>query len=273
MLGGTMGNITISYDGAELLVSQIRSANFIDATRTIHSLHTSSGRSWLGLLGEVMDAILPTPVRRALRRTVGTPEPDLFDFSMVAPSFVSSKGIEQRARAVAGNMKNIARGNSRALRLAMFTRLDQGSYAAAATRRLFRIDPRDPTGDRRLIELCLSIPDSQYLHKGVYRSLIRRAMVGIVPDQILRERRRGLQSADWRYGFNAAVPALARELGRLRDSPLARQCLDLPRMQALLDRWPGPNDPNAASRRDYMIAFGRGLAAGRFIRRIEGGNR
>jgi asparagine synthase (glutamine-hydrolysing) len=154
------------------------------------------------------------------------------------------------------------------LRLAVLNR-ERGHWATS-TRRLFGIDTRDPTSDRRLIELCLSIPDTQFLHKGVCRSLIRRAMAGIVPEKILCERRKGLQAADWRFGFDAAIPGFAAELDRLHNSSLARQFLDLPRMQKLLDRWPGPNDPSLAS--EYLIAFSRGVAAGRFIRRIEGDN-
>lgn len=272
MLGGAMGNMTISYDGGELLASQLRSVNLIGAAGTIRDLYRSGDRSALGLLGEVADSVLPAAFRRALRRAAGRPEPELFDFSIIQPGFLAGTRFEQHAKDMAGTLKNIARGNSRAIRLAILNRSDQRSYAVAATRRMFRIDPRDPTSDRRLVELCLSIPDSQFLHHGVSRSLIRRAMAGIVPDKILQERRRGLQSADWRFGFDAAIPQLAGELERLRSSPSANRCLDLPRMQTLLDRWPGPNDPDAASMRDYALAFSRGLAAGRFMRRLEGGN-
>jgi asparagine synthase (glutamine-hydrolysing) len=267
MLIGQMGNITISYNGHELLASQLRAARFIGAAQTIRDLRRFDGRSWLGLFGEIADAVLPAIAGRTLRRAIGHAEADLFDYSIVDPKFARSKGLEMRVRA----MRNFARGNSRARRLAVFFGQDPGHWAAN-TRRLFGIDTRDPTSDRRLAELCLSIPDTQFLHHGVYRSLVRRAMTGLVPDQILRERRKGFQAADWRFGFDAAVPKLAAELNRLRASPLARKYLNLPRMQQLFDRWPGPNDSSEMTRINYLIAFSRGVAAGRFIRRIEGGN-
>jgi asparagine synthase (glutamine-hydrolysing) len=272
MLIAAAGNFTISYDGGELLSSQLRSARLFGAARTIRDLHRFGGRSWLGLLGEVSESVLPGPVLRVLRRAVGKGQPGLYDLSLVNPKFVRSKALETRARAVAGDMRNIARGNSRALRLAVFDRLDY-SHWPASTRRLFGIDARDPTADRRLLELCLSIPDTQFLHRGVYRSLIRRAMAGIVPDQILRERRKGLQSADWRFGFDAALPGLMGELERLRHSTLVRQCLDLSRMEQLLHRWPGPDNSSEATTIKYLSAFSSAFAAGRFIQRIEGGNR
>ncbi len=57
---------------------------------------------------------------------------------------------------------------------------------------------RDPTKDKRLIELCLNLPIECYVHDGVERRIAREYMSGIVPEQILQQnRRRGLQSADY----------------------------------------------------------------------------
>jgi asparagine synthase (glutamine-hydrolysing) len=266
MLIGQMGNITISYGGGDLLASQLRGARLFSAVRTIRDLRRFGGRSRLGLLGEIADSILPSAVRRALRLAVGKAEPGALDHCIVNPKFARDKGLATRVLA----WRNSAR-DSHALRLAIINRSETRASWVASSRRLFGIDTRDPTADRRLIELCLSIPETQFLRKGVYRSLIRRAMVGSVPDQILREQRKGFQAADWRFGFNAAVPKLAEELDRLRHSTLARQWLDLPRMQQLLDCWPGSNDSEETTLINYGSAFSRGLTLGRFIQRIEGG--
>jgi asparagine synthase (glutamine-hydrolysing) len=269
MLVGCTGNVTISYSGNELLASQLRRGRLLSAVRTIRDLRRFGGRSRLGLLGEIADSVLPSPARRALRLAVGKAEPGPLDYCIVNPKFARDKRLATRLLA----WRNSMRGNSHAFRLAMINRSEVYASWVASSRRLFGIDTRDPTADRRLIELCLSIPDTQFLRKGVYRSLIRRAMVGRVPDQILREQRKGVQAADWRFGFDAAVPKLAGELDRLRHSTLARQWLDLPLMQQLLDCWPGPNDSNETTVINYGAAFSRGLTMGRFIRRFEGGNR
>lgn len=57
---------------------------------------------------------------------------------------------------------------------------------------------RDPTKDKRMIELCMNLPVECYVHNGVERRLVREYMKGIVPDAILNQvRKRGLQSADY----------------------------------------------------------------------------
>lgn len=57
---------------------------------------------------------------------------------------------------------------------------------------------RDPTKDKRIVEFCLSLPSSEFVHKGEERYLIRSAMKGILPEEIRTNwKHRGQQSADW----------------------------------------------------------------------------
>ena len=49
----------------------------------------------------------------------------------------------------------------------------------------FGIELRHPFRDRRLMEFCLALPAEQKLHKGLNRMVMRRAMAGIVPDEIM----------------------------------------------------------------------------------------
>jgi len=57
---------------------------------------------------------------------------------------------------------------------------------------------RDPTKDKRVVELCLSLPIDQFVRNGQERLLIKRSMKGILPDKIrLNSFKKGLQSADW----------------------------------------------------------------------------
>lgn len=57
---------------------------------------------------------------------------------------------------------------------------------------------RDPTRDKNLIELILSFPVEQFAKNADERILVKRAMKGLVPDEILNGKLlRGIQAADW----------------------------------------------------------------------------
>ena len=57
---------------------------------------------------------------------------------------------------------------------------------------------RDPLKDKRMIELCASMPSKCFVHDGTERAVVRKYMRGIVPDKILDiVNQRGLQSADY----------------------------------------------------------------------------
>jgi asparagine synthase (glutamine-hydrolysing) len=52
--------------------------------------------------------------------------------------------------------------------------------AAAA----YSVEPRYPFFDRRLVEFCLSLPGDQKLSGGWTRAVMRRALEGILPDEV-----------------------------------------------------------------------------------------
>lgn len=67
----------------------------------------------------------------------------------------------------------------------------------------FNIEPRYPFWDKRLIEFCLALPAEQKLHNGWTRVVMRRAMSGILPDEV-----------QWRYGKTDFSPNLTNGLTR-----------------------------------------------------------
>jgi asparagine synthase (glutamine-hydrolysing) len=71
----------------------------------------------------------------------------------------------------------------------------------------FSIELRYPFLDRRLLEFCLAVPASQKLHHGWIRMIMRRAMKGILPEEI---RWRG-GKATLTPNFNRALSMFARE--------------------------------------------------------------
>ncbi len=59
----------------------------------------------------------------------------------------------------------------------------EGSYRADA---VVGVERRYPFMDRRLAELCLSLPGDQKLRDGWTRSIMRRALTGVLPEVVLQ---------------------------------------------------------------------------------------
>ena len=96
---------------------------------------------------------------------------------------------------------------------------------------------RDPTKDKRMVELCLRLPVECLVHNGVERRLVREYMQGIVPDTILSQvKRRGQQSADYVERVCRAWDAIEEEviqrLEQVKDCPY----MDTGRMESLISK-------------------------------------
>ncbi|MCC5637196.1 lasso peptide isopeptide bond-forming cyclase [Nostoc sp. CHAB 5844] len=86
----------------------------------------------------------------------------------------------------------------RTLTSAFFTTvLELGDQCAAA----FSLESRHPFMDKRLIEFCLSLPPDQKLNQGWSRLVMRRALNGILPQQV-----------QWRGGKTDMTPNFQRGL-------------------------------------------------------------
>ena len=66
----------------------------------------------------------------------------------------------------------------------------------AAEKALTGVEVRDPTADIDVISFCFGIPATQYLVEDVDRSLIRRAMWGLLPEEVLANRKSGAHAPD-----------------------------------------------------------------------------
>lgn len=268
MLGAGMGNMSISYDGFGALPGLARGGQWIRLARHLSALHRC-GHGWGALIDRAILPALPERVRRVVRKLAGHPEVSLHDFSAMRPDFAARLGLLDQAERMAGDVSKLVPVADP--RLAVIRRTDPG-MALRAERRRFGYIPCDPTADRRLVEFCLAIPVEQYLLHGESRSLVRRAMAGILPDAVRLETRRGLQGADWSLHVDAERAGIAAEIARLESSPLASAAIDLPRLHALLRDWPstGWHRPEIAT--SYRLALMRAVATGRFLRRFEGSN-
>jgi asparagine synthase (glutamine-hydrolysing) len=269
LLIGQAGNMTISYNGWGWLAELRRQGRWGEMIRVSRAI-VRQGGSWKSLIDRYVVSQLPGSLRKRVRALAGRPELALHEFSAIRPEFAARLRVWDEACDIAGDLTKVDRGETD-LRVLMLQTVDTAMFVRAA-KRMFGFDMLDPTADRRLVEYCLAIPQDQFLRRGVQRSLILRAMEGVLPAAVLEEPRRGLQSADWHVAMGDARDEIASEIERLARSPLASEALDLPRMRRMVENWPSGGWGRRDIRHPYSIALSRGLTVGRFIRQVEGVN-
>ncbi len=61
----------------------------------------------------------------------------------------------------------------------------------------YGVEKRGPTADKRVLEYCLSIPNEVFFDKkGNGKQVLRRLTKNRLPDEVLFEKKKGLQSAN-----------------------------------------------------------------------------
>ncbi len=143
----------------------------------------------------------------------------------------------------------------------------------AAHRRLHGVDHRPALFDPDLMQFCLSIPLDQHLKGGRTRWLGERVLREALPKESLRVRKHYRQGGDRVAYLKANRQHLLDSFEAIKDSSLARELIDLPRVRKLLEAWPKDDDPQGFNRAGYGRPIQQTLLMGRFIRWAEGGNR
>ncbi|MEY2878710.1 MAG: putative asparagine synthetase [Verrucomicrobiota bacterium] len=91
----------------------------------------------------------------------------------------------------------------------------------------YTCDGHSPLMAHRLNAFCLSLPVEQQIRDGRDRLLLRRAMRGLLPDDVAWRTTRGLPTpASWQ-ALRALLAVLPEALGELEKSPLAASYVDL----------------------------------------------
>lgn len=127
----------------------------------------------------------------------------------------------------------------------------------------FGVDMRDPTGDVRLLEFCLAIPDHVYANATEDRLLIRRAMEGLLPPSVQWNRRRGRQGADLVDRLRADATNVDAAVLAIIASRTARAYLNV---GALRDAWARIRSTANPATMEEAMHFARLLLFGMFLR-------
>jgi asparagine synthase (glutamine-hydrolysing) len=170
--------------------------------------------------------------------------PPWHDFSTINPEFAAQSGVVDRAAREYLPFDAPPPRNGKLYRVLV----GLNCYCETAdwfgkVRANFGIDIRTPAADRRVVEFCLGIPQDQFLRQGCERWLIKRAMQGRLPDAVLANKKKGVQSADWFSRLAREKGAIRAELTRLQKHADVVSILDIQRLTAILDDWPDAEPP------------------------------
>lgn len=153
----------------------------------------------------------------------------------------------------------------------MLATRDPGPINAAANA-AHGVDRRDPTGDRRVLEYCLSLPPDRFLRNGRVKDVFRRAFTGHIPPEILNSQQVGQQTADWKSILLKARPQIRQELAHQERIRACDALVDLPSLKTIIETLENADPEKWTTVSRYFLKLTRGLSAGLFIRRASGGN-
>ena len=191
LLTGEAGNFTLSAGrGLAPLGDLFRTGRWRLLGREARFLHRDY--SWLTIANAALGGTLPRRLYRLGRRMAGRDTEKAHAFELLTPEW---KRHAARRHATDGwDWRPPI--DSRERRWRLLRMADPGTFRKMALAR-WRIEERDPTSDRRLVEFTFSLPVEALLKDGVDRPALRAALAGRVADEVLATRLRGFQSADW----------------------------------------------------------------------------
>ena len=269
LLGGFFGNFTISWNGWSQAVDHLLAGRLITVCRQWRLFYRQSSFSrWSAFKRLIADPLLPNWIANwHSRRHHATP---WVNHSAIRADFANEMGVEARAQKVGHDFLYRFRAGERTKGL---TGVDYVGDWLAAEKAVTGVESRDPTADIDVVSFCFGVPSEQYLVEDVDRSLIRRAMWGLLPEIILSNRMSGVQSADWYEKLDHRRDWLAAEIAKLYSSQLARRSVDFARLERAIRNWPTGAWHTAQVADEYHFAFTRGFAGAQFLCWMKSANR
>lgn len=268
LLTGTAGNDTVSWRGAPPVLTHLLATGSVgELAQQVRSLKARSGLSTVQLLWVTLGKPLLRPLWQGLPLAVRTAAPDWSALTPLHPNFARQPQIAELLAA-----ETIPPDPARATRQAWASwRLGSPGRWLPPTfhfqdSHAFGLDVLDPTADKRLMEFCFALDVGHYHDGATDRRLIRRAMQGILPDEVRLMRRRPRQSADLVSRLHTHRDELQATVSRVARHPLAAEVVDMARLAEVAGQIGA--SPQGV---DYLTANAlllRGLMAGMFLERF-----
>jgi len=271
LLGGQWGNMTISWPGWSQAADHLLKGRLLTAYRQWRTYYRNSPDSRAVTFRKLfIEPLAPDVIANWAHRRRHGQGPAWLAHAPVRPEYAATMGVDARAgKAGHDFLYRVRRGE----RAKMLTPVDYFGEWRAAEQAFHGVETRDPTADLDVVAYCFGVPPEQYLAEVVDRSLIRRAMWGLLPELVLTNRLVGLQSPDWYEKLEARRETMLSEIEELAASPLARRAVDLDRLKRAVENWPEGGWHQQRVIEEYHLALTRGIGGARFLRWMESANR
>lgn len=261
---GIDGDTTITYGFQYLseLAASGRWLKLIEEGTSLAKVWQKSPRHVIWNYG--LKSVVPEPMVGVLQRLRGSYQTDNSlqeSLTLLNPEFAQRVGMT--ARIASETVKSLMdQKSSVSARETHWLALNNGSVRYALqwldkTAAAFGLEARHPFCDRRLIEFCLALPSSQKLHKGWTRSILRRAMQGILPREVQWRIGKGNLGANFRLRLLGDEKATLEQV-IFQESHLIENYVNIPALKTAYSRYAA--NPNAADPESVDIFVAVNLA-------------
>lgn len=241
LLDGLMGDEVLGNSASEWQLTNLaRKGKLIRLLTTTRQYARNMGRSpWLVLRKEVARPLAPAPIARAWRALRRRPAHELnlngMSGSFVAPSDTPGNG----ARAAMSRVRRTIRERHAS---AVDARWYHGPFGLANLMSAAHgVEVRYPFIDRRVVEFSVALPIEQKFRGGWPRSIARRSLGGILPEEVRWRTNKGHLTTWYKQGI-AAVERERFDRMIFSDPGESARVIDLDALREVLDYYRSGND-------------------------------
>lgn len=226
LLNGDRGNFTISWGSAlDYYAILLKKLKWICLFQELNQYSRNVGGSRLRRLPIIARIGFPV-VDQIFPQGIPNKHPKLIN-----PEFAERTGVFKKLKEYGINQNGWFNApNIYMERRSLFEDIFPWNAGNTLTSKLslrYSLWKRDPSNDIRVVRFCLSVPEEQYVQKGLDRALIRRSTENLLPDNVrLNQRIRGVQGADWVHRMIPHWDRFVDELHQLSKDKRVLEFLD-----------------------------------------------
>lgn len=269
---GALGNMTVSGEAPWAPATLFRQLRWGEVWRLARTRLADPRPMWRRFLATGLMPNLPRSWRETIRRAKPAHQrvEQLANPYLLASGALAAKRLDSN---LTGSDTDIDYFHSRERFIeGLYQSMAIGGEMPLGVQQIFGVRGRDAYGYRPLIELCLGMPDEQFVAKGERRLLARRMAVGRLPEAQRTEVRHGDHVPDWHARIRRQLPQLRAEVQRIADHPQLGSLIDTERMLHDLDHLPeiAPTDMPTIGR--LRFALHAAMATRRYVDFVTGRN-